>query len=201
MIQVPLQRDPVKAKRRRPEYALDARLGLVWCPFTILVDQQEGLPYTFPGVFTTVKKKRVPMAVTTEICHLATGDYTIKGFADQIGIERKTHEDYYQTLTWGRERFKREMDRLLIMDRAWVIVEATAEQCFTSAPSMSRASPYAVTCTWLSWQERWPKVQWLFLGNRAFAERVTFRLLEMWWRTKQKKEDLTSQPKQGVDHE
>jgi ERCC4-type nuclease len=60
-----------------------------------------------------------------EVKKLETGDYSIKGYENLIMIERKTLSDLWATLTFGRERFMREMDRALAYPIRYLIIEGT----------------------------------------------------------------------------
>ena len=68
-----------------------------WQP-TIIVDsrEQSPLPITFPTVTSG----------------LPTGDYSAVGMETDFTIERKSLSDLYGSLTSGRERFTRELQRM-----------------------------------------------------------------------------------------
>lgn len=55
---------------------------------------------------------------------LPTGDYSIKGLEDFICIERKSLPDLLGCMGGGRERFERELQRMLAYPTRAVIVEA-----------------------------------------------------------------------------
>ena len=65
----------------------------------ILVDSREQTPLLFANL-------------TTERATLATGDYSVLGFERDFCIERKSIEDLVQSLTHGRDRFSRELQRM-----------------------------------------------------------------------------------------
>ena len=67
----------------------------------ILCDTREQAPYTFDRY----------QGVTVERAALQTGDYSLAGLHDHIGLERKSLDDLTGTLTKGRERFQRECER------------------------------------------------------------------------------------------
>lgn len=56
---------------------------------------------------------------------LDTGDYSLKGYEHLIMIERKTLTDLWGTLTFGRERFIKEMDRALSYPIRFLVIEGT----------------------------------------------------------------------------
>jgi ERCC4-type nuclease len=67
---------------------------------TILIDTREQAPLKFA-------------TFPTEPATLATGDYSVQGLEDSITIERKSISDLIGSLTSGRERFQREIQRML----------------------------------------------------------------------------------------
>ena len=72
---------------------------------TILVDTREQRPWQFPHCFMT------------ESATLATGDYSVKGLTDEVAIERKSLADLLACVGRERDRFEREVHRLLAPDR------------------------------------------------------------------------------------
>lgn len=65
----------------------------------VVVDTREKLPLVF---------SHLPSVRGT----LYTGDYSVKGFENSFTVERKSAADLVQSLTHGRERFMRELDRM-----------------------------------------------------------------------------------------
>ncbi len=66
---------------------------------------------------------RFPLAV--EVGTLATGDYSVKGLENVVAIERKSLSDLLGCIGGERERFDREVMRLLAYPCRAIIVEAT----------------------------------------------------------------------------
>jgi ERCC4-type nuclease len=68
-----------------------------WKP-TIIVDSREQTPlvFSFPSI----------------TAGLVTGDYSVKGLEDDFAVERKTLPDLFGSLTSGRKRFMRELQRM-----------------------------------------------------------------------------------------
>ena len=83
----------------------------------ILCDTREQAPYTFDRY----------QGVTVERAALQTGDYSLAGLHDHIGLERKSLDDLTGTLTKGRERFQRECERGRGLDYFGLIIEASLE--------------------------------------------------------------------------
>jgi ERCC4-type nuclease len=76
----------------------------------ILIDSRERKPWKFQ--------------IPTETATLLTGDYSLKGYEDEIGIERKTLDDLWICLTSERERFQKELERSLQYKKLFVLFEA-----------------------------------------------------------------------------
>ena len=83
---------------------------------TIIEDSREQSPLSFAG-FRGVDVVRQG---------LKTGDYSVRGYEDQICFERKSVPDLVGTLIGGHERFLREMDRMKDYDVKYILVEHTA---------------------------------------------------------------------------
>ncbi len=117
------------------------------CPFTVIVDSNEGAPYPFRGMqrrhssgvlipytVNTVKKSlwstnvrdvriRKGKNVFTHAVGLA--DYSILGLERHIQIERKSLSDLFGTIGTRRDRFEAEIKRLHEdCKAAYVIIEA-----------------------------------------------------------------------------
>lgn len=149
------------------------------CPFTVLVSGAEQARYWFTGIQADAKHKHRPLVINTEWAHLKTGDYTIKGMEDLVTVERKSVEDLLSTLAQGRDRFKREHERMAEMKSACVIIESTWPEILSGAWEHG-VSPKVAIRTWLSWSIQYG-VPWYAVGPRRLAEVLTFRFLEKFW--------------------
>ncbi len=81
-------------------------------PLIIKIDSREQRPLVFGS------------DVVTEISTLREGDYTAAGLEGRAAIERKSLEDLVGSLTFERERFDREIERLRPYKFSLVVVEA-----------------------------------------------------------------------------
>lgn len=79
---------------------------------TVLIDSREQTPLDLSPL-------------KTEPGSLPTGDYAIKGLEHIACVERKSLQDLVGSLTAGRERFDREMQRILAYPSRLVIVEGS----------------------------------------------------------------------------
>lgn len=141
----------------------------------ILVDTREGTPWTFDALRFT----RWPHTVETATLH--TGDYTAVGLEDSLLIERKALDDFIGSISSGRDRFEREMQRahefIQAGGRVCVLVEGSREQ-IAKGHTMSRMNPHAIMCTTFSWWRKY-NVPFHFCGSRDAAEYQAFHLLRL----------------------
>jgi DNA excision repair protein ERCC-4 len=100
-----------------------------WQP-TIVVDTREQTPlrFTFPTIAGT----------------LPTADYSVAGLEEDFAVERKSLPDLFGSLTSGRDRFRRELQRLLAYPfRRLLVIGSEAE--ITQGMSRARGvNPKAV---------------------------------------------------------
>ena len=158
-------------------------MDVIECDFTVLIDSREQLPYTFRGFKADASKQHKPLTIAWEWASLPTGDYSIKGWDHSITIERKSMADLFNSCGQGRERFKREHERMESMERAAVVIEAEWSTIIQTPPAYSRLKPKSVVRTAMSWWIRYG-IPWFTLPGRRAAEQFTFRLLEKFWNEK-----------------
>lgn len=142
---------------------------------TIIQDSRENLPYSFQCI-------NPPPLV--EIATLDTGDYSLKGFADQIVIERKGLSDCFGTFGNGRKRFERELERMRSFQFAAVVIEGDWHTIFKHPPKFSKLKPKTIHASIIAWQQRYG-VHFITCPDRDFAERTTYRILERFWKDRQ----------------
>lgn len=159
-------------------------------PFTILVSGAEQARYWFTCINSDAEKKYRPLIINTEWAHLETGDYTIKGMEQLVTVERKSVSDLLNTLAHGRDRFKREHERMAKMQTACVMIEGTWPEIFASNHDHG-VSPKVAFRTWLSWSIEFG-VPWYAVGPRRLAEVMTFRFLQKFWEKNQQSQKSRS---------
>lgn len=129
---------------------------------TVIIDTREQNPFDLN-----------PMRMERD--SLPTGDYTIRGFEDEIRVERKELNDLVGCMTNGRERFEKELHRLMAYPVRMVVVEGSwtdlAEGNYTS-----NMAPNAATNTVISWHGRF-RMPFVFAGTRLYAQHYTARFL------------------------
>ena len=130
----------------------------------IVIDTREQIPWEFDA-------DRVDTVVGT----LATGDYSLLGSENVVAIERKSLDDFVQTVIRERERFERELARMAGHTLRAVIVEA-AWRDVRDHNYISQAHPSSVfglaCCLMVDW-----RVPILFCEDRAVATRVCERMI------------------------
>lgn len=126
---------------------------------TILVDSREQRPWAFD--------------CPTETVTLDTADYSVKYLSHLIRIERKSLPDLVACIASGRDRFKRELERLRGFRFRALVVEASWED-IEKHQYRSNTHPASVTGSLISWEIDYDTPVWM-LGTRkaaaAFAER------------------------------
>lgn len=172
----PKPKRPSRAKVKKP------------LPFTIIVDTREQAPFSFGEIDINAPAGKT-WEVSTLRAGLETGDYSIRGWEHLVTIERKSLEDLYGTIGGGHDRFEREHQRMREMVRrggfAAVVVEASTHQAIEFPPAATTLTPAHLLGNWAHKSIRYG-VHWNFLPSRREAELFTFRLLEAFWRQKQR---------------
>ena len=95
-------------------------------PLRVLVDTREQAPLTssFPPLIGRDRRPVIAKEAT-----LTAGDYTTEPLLGLAVVERKSPSDYVGTLTHGRDRWEREVERLQGLELACVIVEGSFDEC------------------------------------------------------------------------
>lgn len=123
---------PYKIRKRSP---LPAKLAA--STLTALVDTREQTPLTLPGL-------------RTERATLPTGDYSLLGLEHVIAIERKSLPDLLGCVGRERDRFEREIQRLLAFPVRSLVVEADWRD-IEAGDWRSKLNPKQVGASLVSW--------------------------------------------------
>jgi len=83
--------------------------------FTIIQDTREKYGYDFEG---------------SETVKLAAGDYGIKELPNQVAVERKTVEDFVNTIVQDWERFAIELNLLVRHKFSCIVVEGSVQDIY-----------------------------------------------------------------------
>jgi ERCC4-type nuclease len=136
----------------------------------IVIDTREPVEtaYTFSGL-ATVREK------------LEQGDYSLKGYEAEVACERKEKSDGWACVGSGRERFTDCLRRLSGLSRPAIVVEASLDE-FAKAPGyVERLLPSQVIGSYISWSCQY-RIPVFWCPNRDYAERVTLRFLQAYWK-------------------
>lgn len=152
-------------------------------PFTVLIDTREQSAYSFRGIKADAKHGNREAIIKTEWRALKTGDYSIDGIEHRVAVERKELGDLFNCMGQDRERFENQLRRLNELEHGVLMVEASLDRVMRGH-SMSDMQPKAVLRSVMSYQMKpeFSRIHWWFCPGKSFAERVTFRILEMFWR-------------------
>jgi len=112
---------------------------------------------------------------------LETGDYSIDGYEDLIMIERKTIGDLWGTLTFGRDRFIKELERAKEIPARFIIIEATLKD-INAGIRYSKVQPDFIIASLISFQIKYG-VQVVFTDKRvdvaqAYARKLITKLFQ-----------------------
>lgn len=105
---------------------------------------------------------------------LSTGDYSIQGLEHVIAIERKELADMVSCVGHGRERFEREMQRMLAYPCRALIIEADWKDIETHN-YRSHTNPNSVMGSLMSWIAQGIPV--IMIGDRTRASKWVARML------------------------
>jgi len=139
-----------------------------------IVDTREQLPYELNNSRFSITRAALP-----------AGDYSLVGYEVRCAIERKSLADFLGSITAGRERFHRELERLRSYDLAALVIEASWEDIelgnypLVHGRPCSAVHPNAVAGTLVSIHARYCPV--FCAGDRLGAQRFVERVLRRFW--------------------
>lgn len=157
----------------------------VMCQFTIVIDAQEKIPFTFTGFTATEDGEEKPLIIPTVRRTLGPthGDYTIEGHEGECHVERKSIDDCIGTvLGWGdrRERFVRTLQFLSSCKSAAIVVEGSLgsviREVRETRGKTRQTNQKILHRQILAWMTDFP-VPWIFSDTPRFAEKNTFYVL------------------------
>lgn len=109
-----------------------------------------------------------------EVAGLYTGDYSIKGLEHLVAVERKSLDDILGCIGSNRERFEREMQRILGYPHRLLIIESTWKTIEDGA-YRSRVKTQSAKGSLLGWMSKGIPVH--FAGSHAEAGRTVAQFL------------------------
>jgi len=139
--------------------------------FTVICDTRETNAYTFSNI--TPRPKVIYKK-------LDSADYSILGFENKIGLERKTAIDAFQSFGRNRNRFVRELERLSQFQYAGLMLEFSLSDIFKNPPVYSKMLPKSVFRSLISWSVYYNIHVWP-APDREFGEKLTYLILKFWY--------------------
>lgn len=137
-------------------------------PWVVAVDTREQKPFDLLG-FAVMRKT------------LTTGDYSIVGYEDRVAVERKSYDDAWGSMSGGRARFERCVERLSRIERPAIVIEASITRLAEQHPLVERVGPASVVGGFISYAAHY-RIPVFFADDRVRAERVTLRFLASFWK-------------------
>jgi len=111
---------------------------------------------------------------------LPTGDYSLRGLESNIAIERKSLSDLIGSMTSGRDRFERELQRGKALDYFAVVVESDFE-AIASGIYRSKMNPTSAVASILAFSVRY-NTPIFFCGDKQQTAQITEGLLRQYLR-------------------
>ena len=134
-------------------------------PFVVLCDTREQTPPPLPPGCVYERKL------------LKEGDYSTPALEMIARIERKSATDFASTLSWGRERFERELERLRAFRWKAIVVESDLSLVYRC----TAMTPASILGSIASLYARWD-CPVLFAANEAGCGRLMAGILLRWQR-------------------
>lgn len=131
--------------------------------FVVAIDTRESAPYKFKGENIIFKK-------------LDVGDYSVKGFENEISIERKTHGDFLGSITHRHKQFMNRMNVMSGYRIKAVVIEASSEAVFKGWHPHAKVSPQTVVANVVKLVGLGIPVQ--FMNSRKASEEFTLKVLK-----------------------
>lgn len=127
------------------------------------------------GVIDTREQLPLDLApLRSAVGTLATGDYSVAGLETVVAVERKSLSDLLGCIGTERERFDREVQRLLAYPVRAIVVEATWPD-LEQGEWRSKVTPAAAVGSMLGWIAAGVPI--IMAGDHARAGRYVSRLL------------------------
>jgi len=151
--------------RSRFNYEIPDDIPFVTIP-QIIVDSREQKPFHFEE-HTILNSK------------LEYGDYSLHP-NNKLAIERKSLSDFYGTLSGGRERFEREIQKAKKLEGyIVVIVESTLNNMMYQKQKFGKASGEFIAHNMRQLLRKYDNIQFVFCDGKEEAKQKTLHILGM----------------------
>jgi ERCC4-type nuclease len=125
----------------------------------VVVDTREQAPLSFP---------------LSRVAALRVGDYAPLGLEGVVAIERKSHSDLAACCGYGRDRFRKQFERLAALRYGALLVEPTIDEILMGM-IVSKIHPRVIMNTVLSWSVELG-VPVFFAGGRQNAAAIVLSI-------------------------
>jgi len=144
----------------------------------IVTDTRENCGYLF-------KDKEAEAKIVMK--KLATGDYSLEGFENEIVIERKRINELFGNFAGDRERFMREVERMEKIPYKFLLIEGSFRDLAQIKKVPGKVSIKLVVATLISLMIK-HNIKVVFAGNPKLAEQLAYRILIKFFNYKMKRE-------------
>lgn len=118
---------------------------------------------------------------------LATGDYSLEGYEQEIVIERKRINELFGNFAGDRERFMREVERMGKISYKFLLIEGSFKDLVQMKKVPGKVSVKLVVATLISLMIK-HNIKVVFAGNPKLAEQLAYRILIKFFNYKVKRE-------------
>ncbi len=133
-------------------------------------------PESVVAICDTREQKPLSLSpLSVELGTLETGDYSIRGLEHVVRVERKSMDDLLGVVGRDRDRFDREVQRLLAYPVRVLVIEASWSDLESGLWQRSKVTPAQVVGSLLGWQAAGLSIH--CVGDHARAGQHVARLL------------------------
>ncbi|MEN6582999.1 MAG: ERCC4 domain-containing protein [Armatimonadota bacterium] len=129
----------------------------------IVIDSREQRPYFFDNAIRAA---------------LPAGDYSLEGLETTIAIERKSLQDWINTILRSKRRFRAELEKLQSYKFAAVVIESSVAEIL-SGDYRSDVSPQSLLGLTASIMQSYTPVHIILAGDRPHAAALVAELLKL----------------------
>lgn len=129
----------------------------------IVIDTREQRPYSFPDSIREA---------------LPAGDYSLEGLQNQVAVERKSMDDFVNTILHSKRRFRAELTKLQSYSFAAVVIEGSVRDIL-AGEYHSDVNPQALLGITVGLMQSFPPVAFIFAHDRPHAYAVVAEILKL----------------------
>jgi DNA excision repair protein ERCC-4 len=133
----------------------------------LIVDTREQKPYL--NIFKKINQKYLRKK-------LDVGDYSLKNYENKFAIERKTLDDFICSITRGRKRFEKELEKAKSFEYFALIIECSFYD-IKNRNYYSKIEPEVILSTIFKWSTKY-KIPIFFMDTRVGGALAVVKLAE-----------------------